>query len=97
MTDPPRYPDTADGTGVGPDREPTTRTPRWVKVFGIISAVVVLVLVILLLLRNGHGPSRHTLPNLPHHGIPAVTVATDDRIPAAAGRGGHTSPQGRNE
>jgi len=64
MADPPRYPDTDDDTGVGPDRESTTGTPRWVKVFGIIALVVVLLFVILLFTRGpggGHGPSRHTL------------------------------------
>src|SRR5919199_21937 len=38
MADPP--PDT-DDTGVGSDRESTTGTPRWVKVFGVIMAVLV--------------------------------------------------------
>ena len=61
MADPPRYPDTRDDTDVGPDRESTTGTPRWVKVFGIIALVVVLLFVIALLTgRGGHGPGRHT-------------------------------------
>jgi hypothetical protein len=35
-------------------------TPRWVKVFGIITLVVVLLFVILKLAGGGgHGPSRH--------------------------------------
>jgi hypothetical protein len=33
-------------------------TPRWVKVFGVV-ALVVLVLFVMLLLLGGHGPSRH--------------------------------------
>ena len=37
-------------------------TPRWVKVFGVIAAVVILLFVILLLTGNGHGPGRHTGP-----------------------------------
>ncbi|MGH3928963.1 MAG: hypothetical protein ACRDTF_03185 [Pseudonocardiaceae bacterium] len=52
-----------DDTGVAPDRESTTSTPRWVKVFGIIALVLVLLLVILLFTRGpggGHGPGRHT-------------------------------------
>ena len=48
MADPPRYPDTEDDPGVGPDRESTTGTPRWVKVFGIIVIVLVLLFVILI-------------------------------------------------
>jgi hypothetical protein len=61
MTDPPRSPDT-DNNDLRPGRGSTTGTPRWVKVFGIIAAVVVLLLVIVLITRGpgGHGPSRHT-------------------------------------
>ena len=41
---------------------PYPGAPRWVKVFGIIALVVVLLFVILLLTRGpgGHGPNRHT-------------------------------------
>ena len=46
MADPP--PDTGDDTG----------PPRWVKVFGIIALVLVLVLIILHL--TGHGLGGHT-------------------------------------
>jgi hypothetical protein len=45
MADP--SPDTADDEG----------TPRWVKVSGIVAAVLVVVLGIMLL--TGHGPGRH--------------------------------------
>jgi len=40
---------------------PYPGAPRWVKVFGIIALVVVLVFVILLFTRGpgGHGPDRH--------------------------------------
>jgi hypothetical protein len=37
--------------------EPTPGTPRWVKVFAIVGAVVALLIVIMLL--TGHGPSQH--------------------------------------
>lgn len=45
MAEPPRYPG----------------TPRWVKVFGIIALVVVLLFFILLFTKGpgGHGPGRH--------------------------------------
>jgi len=48
-----------------PDRAPSTgtpyRTPRWVKVFGIIGIVVILLIVIALVTGLGgpHGPGRH--------------------------------------
>ena len=78
MADSPLHPDskgdTADGTGVSPDHGSTTGTPRWVKVFGIIALVLVLLLVILLLTRGpgGHGPDRHTGSG--------DTGVTDDRL-----------------
>jgi ABC-type transporter Mla subunit MlaD len=48
-------------------REATYSTPRWVKVFGIIALVVVLLLVIGLLTgqlgpAGGHGPNLHIPP-----------------------------------
>jgi hypothetical protein len=39
--------DTGDDTGERPDREATTGPPRWVKVFGTIAVVVVVLFVIL--------------------------------------------------
>jgi len=46
---------------VGPDRQPTPNTPRWVKVFVIVALAVVLLFVIAALTgRGGHGPGRHT-------------------------------------
>jgi hypothetical protein len=39
----------------------TAGTPRWVKVFGIIALLVLLLVVVALLLgKGGHGPGRHT-------------------------------------
>jgi hypothetical protein len=63
MSDLPTYPDSNGDSGGdtdgGPDRGATTGTPRWVKVFGIIAIVLVLLFVILLLTGRGHGPARH--------------------------------------
>jgi hypothetical protein len=56
MADPPRPP---DDSGREPDREPTTGTPVWVKVFGIVALLLVLLVVILLLIGGEHGPGRH--------------------------------------
>lgn len=47
-----------------PNNHDDTGTPRWVRVFGIISLVVVLVFVTLLLAGGGrHGPRRHSPPS----------------------------------
>jgi hypothetical protein len=35
-------------------------TPRWVKVFGVIALLLVLLVVIALLTDGSHGPGRHT-------------------------------------
>jgi hypothetical protein len=59
MADPPAYRDTGDDTGVEPDRRATAGTPRWVKVFGLIALVVVLLFLALLLTRGPHNPGRH--------------------------------------
>ncbi|MGH2921707.1 MAG: hypothetical protein ACRDKU_06555 [Gaiellaceae bacterium] len=60
----PRNPDPGNDTGVGPDRRSTEGTPRWVKVFGAIALLVVLLFVIALLTGGGkHGPGRHTPPS----------------------------------
>lgn len=48
------------------DTAEDTRTPLWVKVFGIIALIVILLFVILLLTRGSHGPSRHTGGNSSH-------------------------------
>lgn len=57
MADLSPYPDTGEDTSVGPDPGSPPSTPRWVKVFGIITLVLVLLLAIMLI--SGHGPGRH--------------------------------------
>jgi hypothetical protein len=63
MAEPPHNPETGDDTDKRPHVGSITGTPRWVKVFGVIAFVVILVFVILLLTGRGggHGPDRHTL------------------------------------
>jgi hypothetical protein len=46
-------------TGVGPDPE-SPKIPRWVKVFGIIALVIVVLFVVMLFNGRRHGPARHT-------------------------------------
>ncbi|HEV8363602.1 MAG TPA: hypothetical protein VGQ52_08775 [Gemmatimonadaceae bacterium] len=47
-------------TSAGGKRESTVGTPRWVKVFGIIALLVVLLFVVLMVAGGGrHGPGRH--------------------------------------
>jgi hypothetical protein len=51
MADEPPDPD-SDG-----DSKDDTGTPRWVKVFGLVALVLVLLFIILML--TGHSPGRH--------------------------------------
>jgi len=52
--------DTIDDIRVRPDRTSPPATPRWVKVFGIIALVLILLVVIAMLVGGGnHGPGRH--------------------------------------
>ena len=53
--------DAGDDTVMSPDREATTGAPRWVKVFGIVALVLVLLFVILHL--TGRGLGGHKPPS----------------------------------
>jgi hypothetical protein len=103
MADSPAHPDsngeTGNDTGVAPEHGSATGTPRWVKVFGTVVAVVVLLFIIVLLTRGpgGHGPGRHTQSG----GIGARTApasVVDDRgsfagpVGPALRSSGHASP-----
>lgn len=47
-----------------PERRSTTDTPRWVKLFGIGTIVLVLLVIIIMLISGGeHGPGRHFKSN----------------------------------
>jgi hypothetical protein len=63
MTDRPPSPD-SDDPGMVYDRESPPGMARWVKVAGIVLAVVALLVVVMLLVGGGggdggHGPQRH--------------------------------------
>ena len=61
MADPSHHPGTGGGTGSGPDRGSDVYMPRWVKVFGIVALVLVLLFVAVMLTGRGYGhdPGRH--------------------------------------
>jgi hypothetical protein len=59
MVDPPSDPDSADNTGVAPDRGATGNTPRWVLVLGIVIAIVLVLLLVVLHLTGVLGPGAH--------------------------------------
>ena len=59
MAHPPPYPDRGDDTGALPDRRPTTGTPRWVSVLGIVIAIGLALLFVALHLTGSIGPGAH--------------------------------------
>lgn len=44
-------------------RSTARSTPRWVKVFAIVLAILIVLVVARLLLGGGHGPGRHSPSN----------------------------------
>jgi hypothetical protein len=85
--------DSSDAQDAGRERgaradRSATGTPLWVKIFGVIAAIVV-VLLIVLLLTGSHGPGRHTGMST-GAGMTMLAAATDP-APAGAALGSHTS------
>jgi hypothetical protein len=64
------------------NRPPYPGTPRWVKVFGIIA----LVLLVVIMLLTGHGPGRHTLSGDAGDQVAASSVM-EDHAPPEGSRG----------
>lgn len=55
-----RPPETGDNDGMEyDDHESAPGIPRWVKLTGIVLAVVALIVVVVLLVGGGHTPRRH--------------------------------------
>ena len=63
MADLPPYRDPSDDTGVGPDRSSTYSTPRWVKVFGIMFIILIVLFIILHFMGLGFGGLHGPMPS----------------------------------
>jgi hypothetical protein len=60
MSDPSHSPETGGDAGRGrPDPEPTSGTPRWMVVVGIVIAVALLGLIVFLHVSGAIGPGTH--------------------------------------
>jgi len=57
--DPPAYPETDEETGAGPDSESAASTPRWIKIVGIVIAVLVVLMFVVMHLTGAVGPGAH--------------------------------------
>jgi hypothetical protein len=71
MTDQPSSPKREDRA----DRGPTAGPPRWVKVSGIITLILVVLLLIVLLAGGNHGPGRHQSSRGHGGSLPSVAIA----------------------
>ena len=78
MADQPSSPEREDRA----HRGPTAGPPRWVKVSGIITLALVVLLLIVLLAGGNHGPGRHQ--SSPGHGGQLPSEAT--AVPTGARR-----------
>jgi hypothetical protein len=83
MADPVRYPTAGDDPDADGGDGAMTGTPRWVKAFGVV-VVIVLVVVGFVLLTGGHrGPSRHT--QAPVLEQPTALVVSSGRATPSSG------------
>ena len=74
MADQPAFPEREDRA----HRDPTADPPRWVKVFGIITLALVLLVLIVLLAGGSHGPGRHQSSRGYGGRLPSVAAAVHD-------------------
>jgi hypothetical protein len=79
---------------VKPEHESTLSTPpgmpRWVKMLGIITLILIL-LVGIMLLTGEHGPGRHA-PSADASRETPRSAITEDETPSGGAPGGHTAP-----
>jgi hypothetical protein len=86
MAHSPTSPD--DDVPAAPVRGPTGGTPRWVKVFGIVALILVLLIGGLMLFGGGsHGPGRHLGGDAPSGDAGRTPPSGVPEQP-----GGHTGP-----
>ena len=67
-----------DNAGYDEARRSTPGVPRWVKVFLLVAAgIVVMGVAVMLLVGGGHGPGRHQSAPAASHQVVAVTAGWD--------------------
>lgn len=66
------------------NRPPYPGTPRWVKVFGIIVMIVVVLFVAMMFIGGEHGPGRHTTSGDAGGQAPPSSVLEDHALTEGA-------------
>jgi hypothetical protein len=88
MATSPSYAEQGDDAAITPDRDSPGGTPRWVKVFGFVALVLILLIGALLLFGGGsHGPGRHLGGD-----TPAGDAGRNAQPPGPGQFEGHTGP-----
>jgi hypothetical protein len=76
--------DVESGAEQEPQKGSTRRLadiPRWVKVFGVVAATVLLLMVVAMLITGGqHGPGRHLSASAMYERTAASATATDTNL-----------------
>lgn len=72
------------------------RTPRWVKLWGLVALVAVVALIVLLVAGGEHGPGRHSGATPQQPSGQTDGGALQGSAPAGAD-GGHTPPPGGHQ
>ena len=67
------------------NRPPYPGTPLWVKVFGIIAIVVVVLVAAVMFIGGEHGPSRHTPSGDAGSQVPSLSVIEEHAPPEGGG------------
>lgn len=87
MSDMPPPVDASRDRVIPPDNDSRGRTPRWVKVFGAIMVLVILLFIILMFTRGPggqHGPARHMQSGRVSQTLASATMV--EQTPARDGR-----------
>lgn len=95
LSSPPPSADTGGGVGGGVNSGPTTHAPRWMKMAGILTGFLVVLVVLATVASGGnHGPGRHVPAgdSDPAGRVPPASVI--DRPVPPSDPGGHTPPTG---
>ena len=77
MADLPPNAERIEDTDAGLDRGAAPGTPRWVKVFGVVTIALAVLFIIVMVAGGEHGPGRHLSPGGGPGGKTSALVSQD--------------------